>query len=157
MEAVMLAALAQVRPAFAIGLFWSLATLAAAMGIQTATLTGIGPLTAHTTFVTGMINKLAALESSKRRSSRQSEARSRAGSFPFCGLVLLCRKRRDWNLDLLFSAHASIIHCSRSAARQFGHRPVLSTLHQRRKRAVEGLKARYRNQQLIFLFLARRV
>jgi uncharacterized membrane protein YoaK (UPF0700 family) len=61
LEAVMLAALAQVRPGFAIGLFWSLATLAAAMGIQTATLTGIGPLTVHTTFVTGMINKLAQL------------------------------------------------------------------------------------------------
>src|SRR5579884_4388617 len=37
--------------------------LAAAMGIQTATLTGIGPLTVHTTFVTGMVNKLAQLVS----------------------------------------------------------------------------------------------
>ncbi len=36
-----------------------LAILAASMGLQTATLTGIGPLTVHTTFVTGMINKLA--------------------------------------------------------------------------------------------------
>ncbi len=36
-----------------------LAFLAAAMGSQTATLTGIGPLTIHTTFVTGMLNKLA--------------------------------------------------------------------------------------------------
>jgi uncharacterized membrane protein YoaK (UPF0700 family) len=33
--------------------------LAASMGLQTATLTGIGPLTVHTTFVTGMLNKLA--------------------------------------------------------------------------------------------------
>jgi uncharacterized membrane protein YoaK (UPF0700 family) len=33
--------------------------LAAAMGLQTATLTRIGPLTVHTTFVTGMINKFA--------------------------------------------------------------------------------------------------
>jgi len=33
------------------------------MGLQTATLTGIGPLTVHTTFVTGMINKLAQLVS----------------------------------------------------------------------------------------------
>jgi uncharacterized membrane protein YoaK (UPF0700 family) len=62
-EAVMLAALAQVRPGFAIRPFWGLAMLAAAMGIQTATLTGIGPLTVHTTFVTGMINKLAQLVS----------------------------------------------------------------------------------------------
>jgi len=36
-----------------------LALLASAMGIQTATLTRIGPLTIHTTFVTGMLNKLA--------------------------------------------------------------------------------------------------
>ncbi len=35
------------------------ALLAAAMGLQTATLTRIGPLTIHTTFVTGMLNKLA--------------------------------------------------------------------------------------------------
>lgn len=35
--------------------------LAAAMGIQTATLTRIGALTVHTTFVTGMLNKLAQL------------------------------------------------------------------------------------------------
>jgi len=36
-----------------------LALLAAAMGLQTAILTRIGPLTIHTTFVTGMLNKLA--------------------------------------------------------------------------------------------------
>lgn len=36
-----------------------LAMLAAAMGLQTATLTKIGPLTIHTTFVTGMLNKFA--------------------------------------------------------------------------------------------------
>lgn len=35
-----------------------LALLAGAMGMQTATLTRIGPLTIHTTFVTGMLNKL---------------------------------------------------------------------------------------------------
>jgi uncharacterized membrane protein YoaK (UPF0700 family) len=40
-------------------IFWMIALLAAAMGIQTATLTRIGPLTVHTTFVTGMLNKLA--------------------------------------------------------------------------------------------------
>jgi len=38
-----------------------LALLAVAMGLQTATLTRIGALTIHTTFVTGMINKLAQL------------------------------------------------------------------------------------------------
>jgi uncharacterized membrane protein YoaK (UPF0700 family) len=38
---------------------WMLALLAAAMGMQTATLTRIGALTIHTTFVTGMLNKLA--------------------------------------------------------------------------------------------------
>lgn len=36
-----------------------LALLAGAMGLQTATLTKIGPLTIHTTFVTGMLNKFA--------------------------------------------------------------------------------------------------
>jgi uncharacterized membrane protein YoaK (UPF0700 family) len=36
-----------------------LALLAAAMGLQTATLTRIGPLTIHTTFVTGMLNTFA--------------------------------------------------------------------------------------------------
>lgn len=36
-----------------------LSALGCAMGLQTATLTRIGSLTVHTTFVTGMINKLA--------------------------------------------------------------------------------------------------
>jgi uncharacterized membrane protein YoaK (UPF0700 family) len=45
-------------PDIAIG---CLAALAFAMGIQTATLTRLGPLTIHTTFVTGMLNKLAQL------------------------------------------------------------------------------------------------
>ncbi|HKT89007.1 MAG TPA: YoaK family protein [Candidatus Sulfotelmatobacter sp.] len=40
---------------------WWLAGLACAMGIQTGTLTRVGPLTVHTTFVTGMLNKLAQL------------------------------------------------------------------------------------------------
>lgn len=35
--------------------------LAAAMGLQTAVLTRVGSLTVHTTFVTGMLNKLAQL------------------------------------------------------------------------------------------------
>ncbi len=38
-----------------------LVALAFAMGLQTAALTRIGPLTIHTTFVTGMLNKLAQL------------------------------------------------------------------------------------------------
>jgi uncharacterized membrane protein YoaK (UPF0700 family) len=41
--------------------YWPLTLLAAAMGLQTATLTRVGPLTVHTTFVTGMVNKLAQL------------------------------------------------------------------------------------------------
>ena len=41
--------------------FLLLGLLAAAMGMQTATLTRVGPLTIHTTFVTGMVNKLAQL------------------------------------------------------------------------------------------------
>ncbi len=38
-----------------------LGLLGCAMGLQTATLTRVGPLTVHTTFVTGMLNKLAQL------------------------------------------------------------------------------------------------
>ncbi len=44
-------------------IYFYLALLAFAMGMQTATLTGIGALTVHTTFVTGMVNKLAQLVS----------------------------------------------------------------------------------------------
>lgn len=43
--------------------YFYLALLAGAMGLQTAALTGVGPLTVHTTFVTGMVNKLAQLVS----------------------------------------------------------------------------------------------
>lgn len=43
--------------------YFYLAILAGAMGVQTAMLTGVGPLTVHTTFVTGMVNKLAQLVS----------------------------------------------------------------------------------------------
>ncbi len=59
--------------AIPIGVSWStvpgnsmieiIIALAAAMGVQTATLTRVGPLTIHTTFVTGMLNKLAQLVS----------------------------------------------------------------------------------------------
>jgi uncharacterized membrane protein YoaK (UPF0700 family) len=52
--------IASVLPAGRSELF-SLLMLAAAMGVQTATLTRIGSLTIHTTFVTGMLNKLAQL------------------------------------------------------------------------------------------------
>lgn len=41
--------------------YGALTLLAGAMGMQTATLTRIGPLTVHTTFVTGMLNKIAQL------------------------------------------------------------------------------------------------
>jgi uncharacterized membrane protein YoaK (UPF0700 family) len=46
-----------------IHLYLYVAILAGAMGVQTATVTGVGPLTVHTTFVTGMVNKLAQLVS----------------------------------------------------------------------------------------------
>jgi uncharacterized membrane protein YoaK (UPF0700 family) len=47
------------QPAPAVAICGLLALLAAAMGLQTATLTRVGPLTIHTTFVTGMLNKFA--------------------------------------------------------------------------------------------------
>ena len=62
-EAVLIAAVAVDPGAWisANGILVPLAMLAAAMGMQTATLTRIGSLTVHTTFVTGMLNKLAQL------------------------------------------------------------------------------------------------
>jgi uncharacterized membrane protein YoaK (UPF0700 family) len=59
LEAVILAAVAIGSPTH----FQQVRVLAmaGAMGLQTATLTRIGPLTVHTTFVTGMINKLSQL------------------------------------------------------------------------------------------------
>lgn len=60
-EALLLTSLTQPHLHYSGKPYWPLAILAAAMGIQTATLTGIGPLTVHTTFVTGMVNKTAQL------------------------------------------------------------------------------------------------
>jgi uncharacterized membrane protein YoaK (UPF0700 family) len=63
-EAILLVAVALRGPGEHSGRpYMALGILAAAMGIQTATLTGVGPLTVHTTFVTGMLNKLAQLVS----------------------------------------------------------------------------------------------
>lgn len=61
--AVVAAKIAAAGPAAPSSTYIYLAILAAAMGVQTATLTRVGPLTVHTTFVTGMINKLAQLVS----------------------------------------------------------------------------------------------
>ena len=60
-EAVVLVAAILFSPSEGDVPFACLALLAGAMGLQTATLTGIGPLTVHTTFVTGMLNKIAQL------------------------------------------------------------------------------------------------
>ena len=60
-EGALLVLVAEKSAIFPLAPHWPLAVLAAAMGIQTATLTGIGPLTVHTTFVTGMVNKTAQL------------------------------------------------------------------------------------------------
>jgi uncharacterized membrane protein YoaK (UPF0700 family) len=60
-ESILLALVILVGPESSHGPYVGLALLAAAMGIQTGTLTGIGPLTVHPTFVTGMLNKVAQL------------------------------------------------------------------------------------------------
>src|SRR5579871_5547656 len=60
-EAILLAVVGGSHAGLGTSPYVELALLAAAMGIQTATLTGIGPLTVHTTFVTGMLNKIAQL------------------------------------------------------------------------------------------------
>jgi uncharacterized membrane protein YoaK (UPF0700 family) len=62
-EAAMLVGVIRLSPGRAYTRALDLALLAGAMGIQTASLTGIGPLTVHTTFVTGMLNKIAQLVS----------------------------------------------------------------------------------------------
>jgi len=58
-EAALLAAVIPMAGASHKPVLLLLAMLAAAMGTQTATLTRVGALTVHTTFVTGMLNKLA--------------------------------------------------------------------------------------------------
>lgn len=60
-ESILLVFVILVGPESSRAPYFGLALLAGAMGIQTATLTGIGPLTVHTTFVTGMLNKVAQL------------------------------------------------------------------------------------------------
>jgi len=78
--------------------FLRLALLAAAMGLQTATLTGIGPLTVHTTFITGMINKLAQLVShiawsgavARRSEEIQHKRRQQSEMAIFLSCVWLC-------------------------------------------------------------------
>lgn len=60
-EALLLLCVALTSTAISLNAYQKIAILAAAMGLQTATLTGVGPLTVHTTFVTGMLNKIAQL------------------------------------------------------------------------------------------------
>lgn len=62
-EAVILITATQLSPKSDLARYANLALLAGAMGVQTATLTGIGALTVHTTFVTGMLNKIGQLVS----------------------------------------------------------------------------------------------
>ena len=73
-----------------------LALLAAAMGLQTATLTKIGPLTIHTTFVTGMLNKFAEAISEwffwlydQRQSGKPLRGSSRHPAFRNAGFMAL--------------------------------------------------------------------
>jgi uncharacterized membrane protein YoaK (UPF0700 family) len=65
MEAVLISSVAALAPGRIAGVhgIGLLIMLASGMGLQTATLTRVGPLTVHTTFVTGMLNKLAQLVS----------------------------------------------------------------------------------------------
>jgi uncharacterized membrane protein YoaK (UPF0700 family) len=97
-EALLLALVALAPRGFSAAPYMGLAVLAAAMGLQTATLTGIGPLTVHTTFVTGMINKLAQLVSHiafRACDLRRSKARA-----PHARL----RQSRDIQMALLLVA-----------------------------------------------------
>ena len=62
-EALILFVTIRLRTSDRAATYRELALLAGAIGIRTATLTGIGPLTVHTTFVTGMLNKIGQLVS----------------------------------------------------------------------------------------------
>jgi uncharacterized membrane protein YoaK (UPF0700 family) len=77
-EAIMLASATQLSPSFACARYAELALLAGAMGIQTATLTGIGPLTVHTTFVTGMLNKIGQLGFAYSAGAKSQRMRQRS-------------------------------------------------------------------------------
>ena len=124
-EALLLAVVALAPRGFSAAPYVGLAVLAAAMGLQTATLTGIGPLTVHTTFVTGMINKLAQLVSHiafraydlKRSKAREPHARLRQSRdiqmalllvavwlFYVVGAVAGTLSFESWGLQSLFIA-----------------------------------------------------
>jgi uncharacterized membrane protein YoaK (UPF0700 family) len=96
-----------------------LALMAAAMGVQTATLTRVGSLTVHTTFVTGMLNKLAQLLShaafltydvlrgsqtapnSRFRVLRQSRFIFSVWFFYLLGAIIGTQARSRWQMEAL--------------------------------------------------------
>lgn len=111
--------------------YWRLAFLSAAMGLQTATLTRVGALTVHTTFVTGMINKLAQLvshvlfrsydlfrlfgsERKEIRATRNQDARRALFLFAIWCLYLGGAASgallyRSWNLSALYFASGLLV------------------------------------------------
>lgn len=111
--------------------YWRLAFLSGAMGLQTATLTRIGALTVHTTFVTGMINKLAQLvshvlfrsydlfrrsedEQKGIRATRNQDARRALFLFAIWCLYLGGAASgallyRNWNLSALYFAAGLLV------------------------------------------------
>ncbi len=124
-EALVLVAAVYSKMKFSAGPHWGLGLLAAAMGLQTATLTGIGPLTVHTTFVTGMMNKLAQLLSHiafrvyDSLRSRQGNSKDASNQdvpmsiflfaiwvFYVTGAVIGTRSFQSWGVQSLFIAVA---------------------------------------------------
>ncbi len=109
-----------------------IALLAAAMGMQTATLTGVGPLTVHTTFVTEMMNKIAQLVShigfraydlrkphsktsailrDQRRDMKMLLFLSGIWGFYVAGAILGTWSFNNWKLKALSIAIALLILC----------------------------------------------
>jgi uncharacterized membrane protein YoaK (UPF0700 family) len=108
----------------------SLAMLAGAMGLQTATITRVGGLTIHTTFVTGMINKFSQLVShalfetydsvagplpAKREHLRHRAKTLREGTFIFsiwsmylAGAVAGTWAQAKWQLSSLYAPVAIV-------------------------------------------------
>lgn len=103
-----------------------LALLASAMGLQTASLTRIGALTVHTTFVTGMVNKLAQVSSrwlfgiydlrsrkpadEKLRSATRDQARQARFFFSIWVVYLIGATCGTW-LGLLQRLYALFVPC----------------------------------------------
>lgn len=109
-EALLLLLAIQLRAILPSIPYEGLALLAGAMGMQTAILTGIGPLTVHTTFVTGMLNKISQLVSHilfRKYDLRKSRAHDNT-------------EKKNQRRDLVMASFLVAIWCCYVAGAAFG-------------------------------------